>query len=193
VIAIANDLAVLSSASTPAVDRLAALKFLGHWVGDLHQPLYVSFADDRGGTSLAVSGECLGVLHAAWDDCRLPKAVGDDVSAATGSLIGSITPAMSGRWAATEPRDWANESFTIAKDAKTGYCTQQPGSCALPKGAVAMDAAYTAASSTVIREQLQKAGVRPAHLLDAALGNWEPAWQARSELVVPVTLCGSFP
>jgi hypothetical protein len=171
--AIANDLAVLSSAFTPAVDRLAALKYLGHWVGDLHQPLHVSFADDRGENSIAVSGECQGVLHAAWDDCRLLKAVGDDVSAAAGSLIGSITPAMSERWAATEPRDWANanESFTIAKDAKTGYCTQQPGSCALPKGAVAIDAGYIAASSTVIREQLQKAGVRLAHLLDAALGN----------------------
>jgi len=34
-------------------DRLASLKFLGHWVGDIHQPLHVSFADDRGATSSA--------------------------------------------------------------------------------------------------------------------------------------------
>jgi len=169
--AIASDLAVLSSASTPAVDRLAALKFLGHWLGDIHEPLHVSFVDDRGGNAIAVSGECQGVFHAAWDDCLLRKAVGDDVSAAAGSLIGAITPALSERWTATQPRDWANESFALAKDARTGYCTQQPGSCALPAGPVTIDAAYVAASTPVIREQLQKAGVRLAHLLDAALGN----------------------
>ena len=169
--AITNDLAVLSSATTPAVDRLAALKFLGHWVGDIHEPLHVSFVDDRGGNDIAVSGECQGVLHAAWDDCLLLKAVGDDVSVAAGSLIGSITPAMSERWTATKPRDWANESFTIAKDARTGYCTQQAGSCALPAGSVTIDAAYVEASTTAIREQLQKARVRLAHLLDAALGS----------------------
>ncbi len=171
VAAIAKDLAVLSLASTSAVDRLAALKFLGHWVGDIHEPLHVLFEDDRGGNNIAVSGECQGMLHAAWDDCLLLKAVGEDVSAAAGSLIGSMTPAMSERWTATGPRDWANESFTIAKDARTGYCARQPGSCALPAGAVTIDAAYIAASTTVIREQLQKAGVRLAHLLDAALGN----------------------
>jgi hypothetical protein len=169
--AIANDLAVLSSASTPAVDRLAALKFLGHWLGDIHEPLHVSFVDDRGGNNIAVSGECQGVLHAAWDKCLLLKAIGEDVSAAAGSLIGSMTPAMSEQWTATQPRDWANESFTIARDARTGYCTQQPGSCALPAGAVTIDAAYIAASTSVIREQLQKAGVRLAHLLDGALGS----------------------
>jgi hypothetical protein len=34
---------------------------------------------------------------------------------------------------------------------------------------VTVDAAYVAASTPVIREQLQKAGVRLAHLLDEAL------------------------
>ena len=52
--AIAKDFAVLSSNS--ATD--ASLKFLGHWVGDVHQPLHVSFEDDRGGNGIRVSGEC---------------------------------------------------------------------------------------------------------------------------------------
>jgi hypothetical protein len=34
----------------------------------------------------------------------------------------------------------------------------------------AYDAAYIVANTPIIREQLQKAGVRLAHLLDAALG-----------------------
>src|SRR6185436_1805437 len=44
------------------------------------------------------------------------------------------------------------------------------GSCNLQPGSVKVDAAYIAANGPVVREQLQKAGVRLAHLLDAALG-----------------------
>jgi S1/P1 Nuclease len=47
--AIQDDSKVLSSKTVSDVDRLIALKSLGHWVGDIHQPLHVSFADDRGG------------------------------------------------------------------------------------------------------------------------------------------------
>jgi hypothetical protein len=56
VTAIEKDLAVLSSSSATEQERLEALKYLGHWVGDVHQPLHVSFEDDRGGNEVGVSG-----------------------------------------------------------------------------------------------------------------------------------------
>jgi hypothetical protein len=46
---IARDLAILRDPSRSRQDRVFALMALGHWVGDIHQPLHVSFADDRGG------------------------------------------------------------------------------------------------------------------------------------------------
>src|SRR5271168_2644961 len=49
--AIGNDSSILSSRSERPRDKLIALKFLGHWVGDIHQPLHVSFEDDRGGNT----------------------------------------------------------------------------------------------------------------------------------------------
>jgi hypothetical protein len=39
--AILNDSKILASNSAKKADRLIALKFLGHWVGDIHQPLIV--------------------------------------------------------------------------------------------------------------------------------------------------------
>jgi hypothetical protein len=66
--------------------------------------------------------------------------------------------------------DWANESFAIAEKAQTKYCIRQGASCEHPSGKVTIDAGYVAANAPIIREQLQKAGVRLAHLLDAALG-----------------------
>ncbi|WP_461328028.1 S1/P1 nuclease [Bradyrhizobium huanghuaihaiense] len=89
--AIENDSTVLGSKGKPA-DPLTALKFLGHWVGDIHQPLHVSFADDKGGNGIDVSGQCSGVLHSTWDTCLVVKAVGTDVSAAASDLIETLTP-----------------------------------------------------------------------------------------------------
>ena len=89
---------------------MIALKFLGHWVGDIHQPLHVSFKDDRGGNNITVSGQCLGKkLHLAWDNCLVLAAIGPDVSEAGSDLIDSITPAMREQWTASDPLDWANE------------------------------------------------------------------------------------
>jgi hypothetical protein len=90
-------------------------------------------------------------------------------SAAATELLKSITPAKIEEWTHSGPRDWANESFALAERAETKYCVQHGPSCDLPSEAVTIDAAYIQANTPIIREQLQKAGVRLAHLLDSAL------------------------
>jgi hypothetical protein len=151
-------------------EKLASLKFLGHWVGDIHQPRHVSFEDDRGGNNVLVTGECGSNLHSAWDTCLVVKAVGEDVDQAATELLKSITPAKIEGWTRSEPKDWANESFAIAERAQTKYCIRQGASCDHPSGKVQIDAAYVAVNTRIVREKLQKSGVRLAHLLDAALG-----------------------
>jgi hypothetical protein len=58
--------------------------------------------------------------------------------------------------------------LVIAEHAQTKYCIRQGASCDHPSGKVKIDAAYVLANAPIIREQLQKSGVRLAHLLDAA-------------------------
>jgi hypothetical protein len=170
VTAIKKDFEVLSSSSASQPQKLESLKFLGHWVGDIHQPLHVSFEDDRGGNSVLATGLCGSNLHSAWDTCLVLKAVGEDVGAAAADLMKTITPAKIEGWTHSDPMDWANESFAIAEQAQTKYCIRQGASCDHPSGKVKIDAAYAAANTPIVREQLQKSGVRLAHLLDAALG-----------------------
>jgi len=170
VTAIKKDFEVLSSNNASQAEKLKSLKFLGHWVGDIHQPLHVSFEDDRGGNSILVTGECGSNLHSAWDTCLVLKAVGEDVDEAATELMKTITPARIESWTHSEPMDWANESFAIAEQAQTKYCIRQGASCDQPAGKVTVDAAYVVVNTPIVREQLQKAGVRLAHLLDAALG-----------------------
>lgn len=99
----------------------------------------------------------------------MTKAVGADVGEAATYLLKSITPADVANWTSSKPMDWANESFAIGEQAQTKYCTREGASCDKPAGKVTIDGGYVAANVPVVREQLQKAGVRLAHLLDAAL------------------------
>jgi hypothetical protein len=83
----------------------------------------------------------------------------------------SITPAKIEEWTHSDPVGWANKSFAIAERPETKYCVHQGAACELPAPAkVKIDAAYLDANTPIVREQLQKAGVRLAHMLDAALG-----------------------
>ncbi|MEA2881117.1 MAG: nuclease [Bradyrhizobium sp.] len=172
--AIKNDQAVVASRSARPKDRLIALRFLGHWAGDIHQPLHVSFADDRGGNDIMVSGKCSGKLHSAWDNCMVADAVGSDVAAAAAKLSKAITPEMKAKWEASDqPKDWANESFALAEAAGTKYCTlQQPHTCQQPSPkSVKIDAAYLQTNEPVVKQRLQQAGVRLARMLDRTFGN----------------------
>jgi hypothetical protein len=111
-------------------------------------------------------------MHGMWDSCLVTKTVGDDVSEAAAELAEAITPAMMEQWNASEPFQWANESFAIAEATNTKYCIMHAPSCdPPPSGHVTIDAAYVEQAKTIVREQLQKAGARLAHLLDRALGN----------------------
>jgi len=76
--AIRVDAAVLSNKAAPDTERLRAMKFLGHWVGDIHQPKHVSFGDDKGGNFIRTGGQCPGSLHSTWDTCLVQYAVGPD-------------------------------------------------------------------------------------------------------------------
>ena len=124
------------------IRRAASLKFLGHWVGDVHQPLHVSFEDDRGGNEMRVSGDCRNNLHSAWDSCLVQAAVGDNVQDAATSLLASITHDQIQTWTQSRPREWANESFKITESVTTKYCEMHSNSCDQPSGNVRIDQAY---------------------------------------------------
>jgi hypothetical protein len=168
--AILSDLKIASSMNEPDASRLFALESLGHWVGDIHQPLHISFEDDKGGNKIVVSG-CARNLHAVWDNCLVDYAVGSDVVKAANSMMATITPAMQAQWTSSSPRDWANETFAIAKANTTRYCVMHGPSCDPSGESLTITIAYLESNKLVVREQLQKAAVRLADILDTALGN----------------------
>lgn len=151
--AIHADLVVLTSAK-PLEAREKALRYVGHWLGDVHQPLHVSYADDRGGNLITALGPCSADnLHSAWDTCVIdtmliqngarapsrmpqpPPALNDDERAAgieelAAQLNGEITSAERHDWT-LEGRSWrwAAESYALTLRLETQYCERKSGAC----------------------------------------------------------------
>jgi hypothetical protein len=178
--AIAGDLAALSQAEAPAPDRLAALKFLGHWVGDVHQPLHVSFKDDRGGNEIRAQGSCRDNLHAVWDTCLIERTLGQDIRDLAAERRMRVTGAERAAWTRTGAKDWANESFAITTSAAGRYCVQTARGCWYeadheplapdePQKVVTVDEAYLDANRPTVTQRLTQAGIRLGHLLNQAL------------------------
>jgi len=170
VTAIAEDLKVLSSKTATPIDKSRSLKFVGHWVGDVHQPLHVSFEDDRGGNQIDVSGKCSENLHSTWDTCLVVAAVGKNLQDAADKLRKAVTKAQEQEWTQSDPKAWANESFKITESVSTQYCEKTGGTCKKHEGSVKVDQAYLDTNAPIVAERLQKAGIRLAALLDKALG-----------------------
>lgn len=68
VTAITENVAILKDARAADVEKQEALKFIVHFVGDLHQPLHAGRPDDVGGNKIKVvfRGKNLN-LHSLWD------------------------------------------------------------------------------------------------------------------------------
>ncbi|KAG8899888.1 hypothetical protein FRB99_006390, partial [Tulasnella sp. 403] len=61
--------------ATEGVDRDHALRFLIHYIGDLHQPLHLT-GRERGGNGIKVRFERrLTTLHGVWDGGLVTKAI----------------------------------------------------------------------------------------------------------------------
>jgi hypothetical protein len=158
--------AELSTNSTPPAERLLALKYLLHFVGDLHQPLHASDNHDQGGSTVKVisADDPPGTLDRYWSQDFLeylgddPKAIADDL--ADGVRQSKTLTTMQ----AGTPVDWAWESFALARDHAYGKLP-----AAKPDGVRELPPAYTTDAIETIRLQLARAGVRLAAILNRAL------------------------
>lgn len=172
--AIARHKKELADKSLPDWKRAEALMLLGHWVGDLHQPLHVSYSDDLGGNSIDdIRGGYYGNpnLHSVWDSGIISVARGHDWWTYSRKLRSTITDQEKGDWVQSTPLDWANESYDIATEADVRYCRPSETSCDAIGAKRTLDSSYQAKFQPVVEDRLKKGGVRLAHLIAEALRN----------------------
>ena len=162
-----------SSSSRERERRALALRFLAHFVGDMHQPLHVGFSEDLGGNRIDVKymdngHERTDNLHAVWDGAILRKASLTTISDAD-ALNAEITPAEATEWATFTIAEWATEAHNLARE--RAYA--KPDGTAVQDNDL-LDDAYFTAGTEAVKLQLKRAGLRLAMLIEAAAGGTMP-------------------
>ncbi len=139
--------------------RAEALRFLIHFVADVHQPLHAEDNDDQGGNRVhARLGRERASLHKLWD-VDVVEPLGPDPDAIADGLARALTEAQRQDWQSGTPARWANEAHAIARE----HIYPPLGGARdvrLPR-----DYAYREAP--LARILLAKAGVRLAWLLNS--------------------------
>jgi hypothetical protein len=151
---------VLSDRSKPDSARRTALKFVVHFVGDIHQPLHAGYRDDKGGNTYQVQFDGKGSnLHKVWDS-RMLYTRGLDWQEYAQRLDSAVPVTLPAPIAPldNEYAQWAEESCRI-----TGRPGFYPSSHKITP-------AYVNAELPVADQRLREAGRRLAAVLNLALG-----------------------
>jgi len=163
---ITRDVATLRNRHASRKDKVQALVFLIHFVGDLHQPLHAGEKNDKGGNDIAATYGRYSPphfnLHSIWDGPLAERAI------TTGpALVRRYSPATRARVAAGSVTDWSRESWQVAHDVV--YATALKGDpCAPNPASVTLDDTTIASLVPAARRQVERGGLRLAKLLDRA-------------------------
>lgn len=147
------------------------LAFLGHYVGDIHQPLHVCYGDDLGGNRVDVQFFTQKTnLHRVWD-VDLVKRLSDlkvsqkrlDWMKVGKQLHSTISKKDKERWQGRgEAVQWANESYAVCSRQIYNQVGEHQNQYLQ---------SYVDRHVPVIRVQLKKAGVRLAMMLNVMVEN----------------------
>ncbi|NOT51034.1 MAG: S1/P1 nuclease [Chitinophagaceae bacterium] len=146
----------LKDESLTAEKRQIALRFLLHFVGDLHQPLHVGRAEDLGGNRINVSWfDKATNLHSVWDNSLVEFQQYSYTEYAT--VLDIVSEEQIAEWQNSALEDWFYDSYVLANkvyasvpaDGKLGY-------------------KYNYIFQKDLDQQLLKGGVRLAKMLNEA-------------------------
>lgn len=176
--AIYNFSSLLANPSTDTDIQLDSVRFLTHFLGDLHQPMHVSFSSDRGGNSIHGSFEGHNTnLHATWDNFLVQDKLSsfggsqDQYASHLVSLLNGQWKQQAAQWIAgvsgtSFANPWAGETSALA--CSHGY-TDQNGQHI--RNNFNLDSGYSQFNMATIDLQLAKAGIRMAAVFNTIFGS----------------------
>lgn len=158
---IGKDLRVLRDPRAKDGARAEALRFLIHFVADVHQPLHAEDDDDKGGNQVHVRmGRERASLHKLWD-VDVVEPLGPDPDRIAADIERDLTSTERRDWQSGTPTRWANEAHAIARE----HVYPPLGGARdlrLPRD-------YAFREAPLTRILLAKAGLRLAWLLNTTL------------------------
>ncbi|KAI9816344.1 MAG: hypothetical protein M1832_005101 [Thelocarpon impressellum] len=184
VAAIANYTKRMGDSSLPKREMSDALKFLVHFIGDVHQPLHNENLA-KGGNDIDVEFDGDNTnLHAVWDSNIAQKLVGGKTIKVAKTWADSLTTSIKSGALSSQAPGWLS-GLDLAEPAETALAWSAEANAlvctaVLPDGvdavtSVDLDGAYYDKTASVVEMQVAKAGYRLAAWLnliaDPSAGN----------------------
>jgi hypothetical protein len=158
IVAIETCISILKDEAASKEDKVFYLKMLVHLMGDLHQPLHIGIADDKGGNDFQVRWFGEGTnLHTVWDSKMIDEYEMSYTELASNATVLSAEELKQLQGGSL--MDWIYESRALCKDI---YANTQVGE--------KLWYPYMYRYMDVLRGQLQKAGIRLAVVLNEIFG-----------------------
>lgn len=135
-------------------EKLFALKMVIHLVGDLHQPMHVSRAEDQGGNKIKLKYNFRETnLHSVWDSDLIYYSGWTFTEMAT--ALDNVSDAKIKEWQSDGLAKWLFESYQISAKLYKEV-----------EGKTSLDYTYYPQHASIYQERVQKAGIRLAGLLN---------------------------
>jgi len=164
---------ILGSAASTRIQKVEALKYIVHFVGDLHQPMHVSREEDKGGNTIQLNYDGNGTnLHALWDS-KLIDHQGLSYEQMA-EKYDHATPAQVKQWQSDPLIQWIWESYQASSKLYAEVDAMKSR---------AIDDSYYQAHIAIVQDRIEKAGVRLAGVLNSIFQNG----LAASAAAAPVT------
>lgn len=148
--------ATLRNPSAPKEEKVQALKFMVHMIGDLHQPLHAGKRDDLGGNRVTIhwfrNAESTN-LHAVWDEYLIEQEKLSFTEWAR--FLDHASPAQIKEWQSTPYTTWMEESYKL-RDRCYDFKPELP-----------LSYDYVYKSMPIVKQRLLQGGVRLAGALNA--------------------------
>jgi hypothetical protein len=168
---IERDVRLLADVRVPLRERVMALAFLVHFMGDLHQPMHAGDHGDLGGNRVPVSWGLIAGrtnLHLVWDGYFADRGISQPPGEPAG-ILSQIGVADRTAMAQGTITDWSRESWGVSKEYAYGSlfadpCAARPDNAPRP----VITEAMVERLIPVVRTQVARGGLRLARLLDEA-------------------------
>ncbi|MCC5855499.1 MAG: S1/P1 nuclease [Idiomarina sp.] len=150
-----DSVAIMMDPNATEQEQAEALRVFSHWITDMHQPLHLGFARDRGGNSIRITYRDRETnLHSFWDTVIIR---GKDLPEPTALAASNPLPEGASDWSAAIV-SWANDANMLARE--YAYDGVEQGSV--------IDEEYVQRARPIVRKQLLHAAQRMALIIEDA-------------------------
>ena len=160
VTALDEQIALLGDTTKNKEERALALKMVVHLIGDIHQPMHLGHASDRGGNSWYVTYfKGKSNIHSVWDS-KLPESAHKWSYTEWQRQIDRADEAQTREILSLDkPREWAEQTYEICREVyeRTPVNTN-------------IEYNYIADWTPVVEQQFLRGGLRLAKVLNSQLG-----------------------